>query len=165
MPVHSLKLCWVHVIWGTKNRFGFFSSTKLKMKCLEIIKEVCSENNIYLKTCYINPEHVHFLVDLSTDISISRMMQLIKGISSRRLNEEIQGKFEWARGYAAFSVSAGNVDGIVKYINSQREHHRKMSFKEEWEKYIGHYLETKEKYIPENIEVAEATELGSRGDS
>jgi len=164
MPVHSLKLCWVHVIWGTKKRFGYFSSTKLKMKCLEIIKEICSDNSIYLKTCYINPEHVHLLVDLSADISISKMLKLIKGISSRRLNEEMQGKFEWARGYAAFSVSAGNVDGVVKYINRQSEHHRKMSFQEEWDKYIGHYLDAKEKYLPENGEVAEATGLGGRGD-
>ena len=143
MPIHSFKLCWVHLIWSTKERFGYFSSPKLRLKCLEIIKKICGDNGVYLKTGYINPDHVHLLVDLAVDISISKLMKLIKGISSRQLNEEMEGKFEWARGYAAFSVSAGNIDGVVRYINNQAEHHRQRSFIEEWEIYLKHYDEVR----------------------
>ncbi|MCF7918979.1 MAG: IS200/IS605 family transposase [Candidatus Cloacimonetes bacterium] len=156
MPLHSLKICWIHLIWATKERFDFFSSVNLREHCYNIIKEICQENNIYLKTIYINPEHIHLLIDLAAEFSLSKTVQLLKGISSKRLNEITKSKFEWQRGYGAFSVSAGNIDDVVQYINNQKEHHHKMSFSEEWEKYILHFNKVRvQEVVPE---VAEATE-------
>jgi putative transposase len=155
MPTHSVKLCWLHLIWGTKERYGYFTSVNSRLECLKIIKDICLENGVYVKTGYVNSDHVHLLVDLAVDISIAQMMKLIKGISSRLLNEKLKGKFEWARGYAAFSVSAGSINEVVRYINDQEEHHRKIGFREEWENFMRHY-ELMQQKVTEK-EVAEAT--------
>ena len=144
MPKHSLKICWFHIIWSTKNRIPFFQDKKKCVQVTKIIKNICLENNIYFKIGHINPEHIHILVDLPVDLTIKRMMQLIKGISSHTINESLmfKQKFSWARGYAAFSVSESQLDKVIHYIKNQDEHHRRMSFREEWELFCRKYLET-----------------------
>ena len=141
MPKHSMTLCWLHLIWSTKSRYPFFNPNDKAIKCLDFIKEICSENNIYFKIGYINPEHVHLLEDLPVDISIKKMMQLLKGISSHKINdtEMFIDKFSWARGYAAFSVSQNGISDVVNYIKNQKEHHKKETFRSEWEKFIRKY--------------------------
>ncbi len=86
-----------------------------------------------MKINYINPDHVHALVDWPTNLAIEDMMQLFKGNSSHWINEQelVPGKFGWARGYGAFSVSHSGVAEVAKYITEQEEHHRKKSFAEE----------------------------------
>src|ERR1041385_1947379 len=86
-----------------------------------------------MKINYINPDHVHALVDWPTNLAIEDMMQLFKGNSSHWINEQelVLGKFGWARGYGAFSVSHSGVAEVARYIAEQEEHHRKKSFAEE----------------------------------
>jgi len=91
------------------------------------------EQKIYLKACYANAEHVHALVDLPTSTSIEDMMHRFKGSSSHWLNEHdlSRGKFAWGRGYGVFSVSHSGVGAVVRYIETQEQHHRVRSFDEE----------------------------------
>ncbi len=91
-----------------------------------------------MKINYVNADHVHLMLDLPTNLSIEAAVQLFKGSSSHWINsnEVIKGKFAWARGYAAFSVSESNVDAIAKYIASQEEHHRVRTFSDELERFI-----------------------------
>ena len=63
---------------------------------------------------------------------LSKAMQLLKGGSSKWLNENVKSRFEWQQGYGAFSVSISQQDQTVVYINSQPEHHRKRNFEEEF---------------------------------
>jgi REP-associated tyrosine transposase len=78
------------------------------------------------------------MLDLPTNLSIEDAVQLFKGSSSHWINsnEVIKGKFAWARGYAAFSVSESNVDAIANYIASQEEHHRVRTFSDELKAFI-----------------------------
>ena len=86
-----------------------------------------------MKINYVNPDHVHLLVDLPTKLAIDEMMQLFKGSSSHWLNQNslLPAKFAWARGYGVFSVSHSGVEEVAKYIATQEEHHRKRTFSEE----------------------------------
>lgn len=86
-----------------------------------------------MKINYVNPDHVHVLVDLPTKLNIEEMMQLLKGSSSHWINENklLATKFAWGRGYGAFSVSHSGVGEVANYIATQEEHHRKRSFSEE----------------------------------
>ena len=79
------------------------------------------------------PDHTHLLVGLHPDQSIAELVQLVKGNSSKWLNEHklLPGRFEWQRGYGAFSYSRSQLDNVVNYIRTQPEHHRKLSFREE----------------------------------
>ena len=66
-------------------------------------------------------------------MSFAKAVQLIKGGSSKWIHEEIGlRKFEWQEGYGAFSVSQSQLKKTIAYINNQKEHHRKRTFKEEF---------------------------------
>jgi len=86
----------------------------------------------------VNPEHVHVLIDLPTNLCIEDIMQLLKGGSSHWINESnlLAGKFGWGRGYGAFSVSQSSVAEVAKYIANQEQHHRKKSFSEELKLFV-----------------------------
>ena len=146
MPKHSMKICWLHLVWSTKDRFPFFQDKQKAVQVLDIVKDVCSKNDIYLKIGFVNPEHIHLLVDLPIDMTIKTMMQFLKGISSHNINKAdmFKAKFVWARGYGAFSVSENQLDTVIKYIKNQEEHHKKMSFAREWELFQQKYLKTVE---------------------
>ena len=146
MPKHSMKICWLHLVWSTKDRFPFFQNKQKAVQVLDIIKDVCSKNNIYFKIGFVNPEHIHLLVDLPINMTIETMMQLQKGSSSHDINGSgmFKAKFAWARGYGAFSVSENQLAAIIKYIKNQEEHHKKMSFAREWELFQKKYKETVE---------------------
>ena len=80
------------------------------------------------------PEHTHILAGFHPTKSVSEMLQHIKGNSSKWLNSEkrLQMKFEWQAGYGAFTVSMSQVPSVRKYIQGQEQHHRKMSFQDEF---------------------------------
>ena len=77
-------------------------------------------------------DHVHLLVWLRPAVAIAEALRVLKANSSRWVHES-QGHstFAWQAGYGAFSVSQSNASGVVKYIQEQERHHRRMSFQEE----------------------------------
>ena len=81
------------------------------------------------------------MMGLNADMSISKAMHLIKGESAFWINKQkiIRGKFEWADEYFAVSVSESVLDKVRAYINTQEEHHQKVSFAQEYEKFIKKY--------------------------
>jgi hypothetical protein len=94
-----------------------------------------------MKLNYVNPEHVHALVDLPTSISIEDMVQHFKGSSSHWMNQSrlIPIRFAWGRGYGVFSVSHSAVSQVAKYIANQDKHHRKRTFSEEFALLVDRY--------------------------
>ena len=91
-----------------------------------------------MKINFVNPDHVHALIDLPTNFSIEEVMQLFKGSSSHWVNEQnlAPGKFGWGRGYGVFFVSESNVADVADYIAKQEEHHRKRPFAEELKLFV-----------------------------
>ncbi|WP_442510644.1 IS200/IS605 family transposase [Novipirellula sp. SH528] len=79
-------------------------------------------------------DHVHLLAKLSPTIAVSDVLRKIKSNSSKWINErsDVSTTFEWQSGYAAFSVSESQSPSVSDYIASQAEHHRKMTFEEEF---------------------------------
>lgn len=86
-------------------------------------------------------EHIHCLLALNADMPIAKVIQLIKGEATHWANKNslIKPKLEWADEYFAVSVSESMVNKIRDYIKNQEEHHKKMTFKEEYEKFITKY--------------------------
>jgi len=99
------------------------------------------QKGIYMKISFVNPDHVHALIDLPTNLCIEDMMQLFKGSSSHWINEQnlVAGKFGWGRGYGVFSVSESGVSEVCAYIAKQEEHHRKRDFAEELKLFVERY--------------------------
>jgi putative transposase len=80
------------------------------------------------------PDHVHILLSLPATLSIAKALQLIKGGSSKWVHATFpeHAVFRWQIKYGAFSVSVSQLDRTIHYIKGQEEHHRKMTFQEEF---------------------------------
>ena len=86
-------------------------------------------------------DHIHILVSLSPDDSISDLVKEIKRASSVYINNNqlAKGKFSWQSGYAAFSCSKSTVDKVIDYINNQEKHHTLKTFSEELVEFFDKY--------------------------
>ena len=140
MSMHSYSRVWVHLIWATLERRPILTKAAAP-KLSAYLSSYAVQKGIYMKINYVNPEHVHALVDLPTHLCLEEMMQLFKGSSSHWINESnlVPGKFGWGRGYGAFSVSHSGVGEVAKYIADQEEHHRKRSFADELKLFVKRY--------------------------
>jgi len=137
MSLHSYSRIWLHLVWTTLNRERMINPPAAA-KLSGFLDDYAKSKNIYLKINFVNPEHVHALIDLPTSKSVEEVVQLFKGASSHWVNEQglVVGKFSWGRGYGCFSVSQSNVADVAKYIAAQAEHHRVKSFAEEFRAFV-----------------------------
>ena len=105
------------------------------------IKENAKEKGIYIDFINGYTDHVHCLVSLGIDQSMSKIMQLIKGESSFWINKNgiCEDKFEWQDEYFAVSVSESIVDRVREYIKKQEEHHQKKTYAQEYDELIEKY--------------------------
>ena len=80
------------------------------------------------------PDHIHIFVGYNQNHLIPNLVEEIKTSSNAWIKEQnlSKFKFEWQRGYGAFSHSRSQVDAVVKYVKNQEEHHKKRSFREEY---------------------------------
>jgi len=82
-------------------------------------------------------DHAHVLIALPPTVTLAKAMQLIKAGSSKWCNQNFAGgDFEWQAGYGAVSVSTSLLAQTQRYIRSQREHHRRRAFAEEWKSFL-----------------------------
>ena len=140
MSVHSYSRCWLHLLWATKNRQNALVRGA-REKVSAHLYENAKEKEIYLKINYVNSDHIHTLIDLPTKYSIEDVAKLLKGELSYWINQNdiIPNKFSWGRGYGAFSVSHSNVSKVAEYIAKQEEHHKKITFQQEYKGFVEKY--------------------------
>ena len=131
---------WVHCVWGTKNKIPFLSIDN-KWKILDHIKENAKKKAIYIDFINGYKEHIHCVISLKTDQTLSKNMQFIKGESSFWINKNglTKGKFQWAEEYFAVSVSESQVSKVRDYIKNQDEHHRWKTWEEEVDEFMQEY--------------------------
>ena len=130
----------VHVVWTTKERQKIITK-ELKPKLLDHIRENAKLKHIFIDVVNCVEDHVHLLVSLGTEQTISKMMQLIKGESSHWINNhnELNVKFEWQDDYFAVSVSESMIGKVRKYILNQEAHHRTNTFDKEYQEFLLKY--------------------------
>jgi REP element-mobilizing transposase RayT len=83
-------------------------------------------------------DHVHVFVGLKPAMNIADLVRDIKNNSTNFINEKkfLRGRFSWQEGYGAFSYSHRQVSDVYQYILNQEEHHRKKSFREEYQEFL-----------------------------
>jgi REP element-mobilizing transposase RayT len=131
---------WVHLIWSTKSREKLILP-ELKPALLDHLRLNAKEKNIWIDTVNCVGDHVHALISLGVEQSISKVAMLLKGESSYWINKHglMKMKFEWQDEYIAVSVSESNVETVQRCILNQEEHHREKSFVEEFDEFIKKY--------------------------
>jgi REP element-mobilizing transposase RayT len=84
------------------------------------------------------PDHVHILVGLKPDMAISDLVEKIKSNSSRFINSKkwVLGKFNWQKGYGAFSYGHSQLQNIINYIKNQEVHHKRRTFQDEYIEFL-----------------------------
>jgi putative transposase len=130
----------IHFIWSTKGREKTITP-QLKPVLLKHIKSNSIEKGIFIDTMNCVEDHIHLLVSLSRDQSVSKVVQLIKGESAHWLNQDnnsklLKGKFEWQDEYMAISVSQSIADKVRAYIQKQEEHHKGKTFQQEYDGFM-----------------------------
>jgi len=96
------------------------------------------------------PDHIHFLVSLDKQKSISEIVRIIKANSSKWVHETFPefSRFAWQVGYGAFSVSFSHIERVKEYLSRQAEHHRTQTFQEEYLAFLQrHGMEYDERYL------------------
>jgi REP element-mobilizing transposase RayT len=137
---------WIHFVFTTKTKHKTLRPPELRTELFNHIRNYAKEKQIFIDTINGYEEHVHCLISLSRDMTISKTMQLIKGESSHWLNKKYpMKKFSWQDDYWAVSVSESHVENVRNYIKNQEEHHRYKSFAEEVDEFMkkygwGHYV-------------------------
>jgi putative transposase len=144
----SLSNLLYHIVYSTKNRKPMITTYKkdlYKFICSNIIREggqVFAVNG--------TDDHIHIAAKILPRCSISDILKLIKGNSSKWVNEQsiCTSRFSWQRGYGAFTISKSKLNTVIRYINSQEVHPRKKTFKEEFLALLDvHEIEYDERYV------------------
>ncbi|MFP4548968.1 MAG: IS200/IS605 family transposase [Fidelibacterota bacterium] len=138
--LHSHTKIWIHLIWGTKNHERIMFSEQAKEIHSHLLSK-SKELEIPFEILRIQPEHVHSLINLPSNKLLSEFIQTIKGETSSWVNKQklLNTKFSWQRGFGAFSVSASQFDIVKNYIKNQEDHHRRKTFKEEYDEWRERY--------------------------
>ncbi|PIV63016.1 MAG: transposase [Bacteroidetes bacterium CG02_land_8_20_14_3_00_31_25] len=131
---------YVHYVWSTKNRESLLSGD-IKFDVFNHIRENARNKNIFIDFINGYSDHVHCLISLNDDLSIGKIAQLIKGESSHWINQNklIKPKFEWQDEYLAVGVGDEKIEIVRNYIANQGEHHKKITFQQEYDKFIERY--------------------------
>jgi len=132
---------WIHLVFSTKNKSPFLNSVEIREKVFQHIYDNSKEKEIWLDSVNGHKEHIHCLISLGREQTVSKLAQLIKGESSFWINKNkvTPQKFSWQDDFWAVSVSESHVDSVRNYIENQEEHHRNKTFSEEVDEFMQKY--------------------------
>lgn len=124
---------YIQAVFAVKYRAAVIENA-WKQDLMAVIGTVINETGC--KTLIVNgvADHVHCFFGLPPSLSVSEVMQAAKAKSSKWVNESrlLPHRFEWQRGFGAFSYSRSHIDRVYHYIRNQEAHHRKQTFRDEY---------------------------------
>ncbi len=134
---------YTHFVFTTFGRQRIIPG-KNRERIEKYITGIVNNNSSRLYAIYANPDHVHFLISHSPSLSEEELATIIADSTERFINENnlSVGRFRWQQSASAFSVSKSGIDRVCKYILNQPLHHKRVSFADEYEKFVRFYQET-----------------------
>jgi REP element-mobilizing transposase RayT len=145
---------YIHIVFVVKGRANVIGENH-REELQKYITGIVSNRGQKLIAIYCMPDHTHVFVGLKPTINISELTRDIKAGSSKFINDNkwIAGKFSWQEGFGAFSHSNDRVSIVANYINNQKEHHTKKSFRSEYLELLKEAdIEYDEKYLFEWVD-------------
>ena len=147
MP-QSLANLLTHLIFSTKNREPLLPGKDLQQSAHAYLAAVLKDRKCPAVIVGGIANHVHILCQLAKTESVSNLMEHLKASSSKWLKTQGSLMFAWQRGYGAFSVSQSQADSVVAYIRNQEEHHRTITYEEEYRSFLkGYRVAFDERYV------------------
>jgi putative transposase len=127
---HAYSAQFVHIVFSTKGRRDLIPPA-LQPRLTAYLAGMVRKLGLDSLAIGGTANHMHLLVGLRPTSRLADSVQKLKANSSRWLGEQ-SIKFEWHRGYGAFSVSPSMLGVVTEYIEHQGEHHRKRTFADEF---------------------------------
>ena len=124
---------YVHLVFAVKNRNALIKKP-WKHDLEKYITGIVQNHKHKLLAIYAMPDHIHIFIGYNVNHLIPDLVEEIKTSSNRwiKTNNLSKFRFEWQKGYGAFSHSQSQIDTVVKYIVNQETHHKKKDFKTEY---------------------------------
>ena len=139
----------VHLVWSTYRRQPWIEPT-WQERLYRCLAGTARRKGAIALAVGGARDHIHVYVSLSAGTSLASLVDALKANSSRWIHETFPHLrlFSWQKGYAAFSVSQSNVESVRSYIAQQAQHHRQMSFREEYLLFLQrHGIAYDERYV------------------
>ena len=130
-----------HLVFSTKGRLNLIPADTQE-RLWSFLGGIARKNGFKTIAVGGTENHVHILMSLTATIPLSKAVQLLKGGSSKWLNETLAQHFEWQQGYGAFSLSISQQEPTIAYINSQAEHHKRHNFEQEFVAFLKKHKST-----------------------
>jgi REP element-mobilizing transposase RayT len=149
MP-QSLAKILIHTVFSTKDRRPVLKDCGLREELHRYLGGILS--NLDCPSLIVGgvEDHVHFLCSLSRTCTVADMVKEVKRGSSlwvKTKSTELD-EFSWQNGYGAFSIGSSQVERVREYIANQVEHHRRISFQDEFRTLLERYaIEFDERYV------------------
>jgi putative transposase len=135
----SLANILTHLIFSTKNRNPLLAEKDLRQRTHAYLAAVLKDLRCPALIVGGVADHVHILCQLAKTQSVASVMEHLKASSSKWLKTQGIRTFSWQRGYGGFSVSQSHAAAVVSYIEKQEEHHRTVTFEEEFRLFLKRY--------------------------
>jgi len=146
---------YIQVIFAVKGRHSLISKS-WEEELYKYITGIITNKEQKLIAINGVPDHIHMLIGLKPACRLSDLIREIKKSSNSFINDKVftKSKFEWQDGYGAFSYSHSALDNVIAYIKNQKEHHKKITFKEEYKEFLIKFqIEHKDEYLFEWIDI------------
>ena len=126
-----------HIVFGTKLRQPSIP-IDIDRKLYKILYDLMKSYGAFVYRIGGMPDHVHILVDITSKMALSDFVKRLKQESSYLLRKDsaFSDWNGWAEGYGAFTYSISEIPKVIEYINNQKEHHKKVSFIEEYRQWL-----------------------------
>jgi putative transposase len=145
----SLSSILIHLVFSTKNREPFITpeiEKELHPYMAKIFRELKSPSLAIDGTS----DHLHILFSLGRVIKVADLVEEVKTESSKWIKTKGREfkNFHWQRGYGAFSIGQSNLVSLERYIYAQKQHHRRVTFQDEYRKFLNAYeIDFDERYV------------------
>jgi len=135
---HSYVCCLIHVVFATGERRPTIRQD-MQERLHGYLGGIARENGIQALAVGSATDHVHLLLSLPRTVSVAKAVQLLKSGSSKWIHESFPtlSNVAWQEGYGAFSVGISQKAATVRYIKTQPEHHKRISFADELKKFLA----------------------------
>src|SRR5205823_4589396 len=145
----SLSSLLIHLVFSTKNREGFIT-TEIEAELHPYMATIFRDHNSPSLIIDGTTDHVHVLFTLSRTMAVADLVEEVKTGSSKWMKTKGREfrNFHWQRGYGAFSIGQSNVAELKRYIRNQKQHHRRVTFQDEYRRFLKRYeIGFDERYI------------------
>jgi putative transposase len=130
---HSLIELYLHLVFSTKDRLALIPD-EMETRLYGYLRSIAKNQRSLVLAINGVSDHVHISLKLHQSVALSDLIRNMKSYSTGWLKKQGITNFEWQDGYSAYSCSITHLDALTTYIQNQKEHHKIVTFQEEFER-------------------------------